>query len=62
MAATQKKTRKTYHIVPGGDAKDHVITSLCWCKPDPDPGNFDVLVHHALDGRDDLDISQDEAN
>jgi len=39
------------HIVPLHDtARPHVLDTGCWCKPEPDPDDADILMHRdALD-------------
>ena len=38
------------HVYPTNDLREHVTVGLeCWCKPRVDED--DVIVHNALDGR-----------
>jgi hypothetical protein len=39
------------HVVPLNDLREHVSLPSCWCKPTLDDEEFDVYVHHSLDGR-----------
>lgn len=39
------------HVIPVGDLRDHEPYTSCWCIPTEDPTQFDVYLHHALDGR-----------
>jgi len=46
------------HVVPIGDLREHVDQTDCWCRPTPDDEEPSVLVHHALDGREDFETGR----
>ena len=39
------------HVMPVQDLRDHEPSTSCWCHPTECDDQFDVYVHHALDGR-----------
>jgi hypothetical protein len=39
------------HVIPLDDLKLHDADCGCWCKPSDNTDCPDVMVHHALDGR-----------
>lgn len=45
------------HIFPQDDYRPHELdeTGCCWCKPAFDPHNPVILVHNAMDGREDFE-------
>lgn len=52
MSAQAEPVDNLLHIIPLGDLREHSLTAACWCEPDLDEEGLDnVLVHHALDGR-----------
>ena len=40
------------HIVPENDLREHLVNKDCWCNPDVDEEFENIIIHHALDGRD----------
>lgn len=38
------------HVTPEEDLRPHWMVRECWCAPEVDIDD-DILVHHALDGR-----------
>jgi hypothetical protein len=44
-----------YHIVPIGDSRKHEIDAKCWCCPEEDEDDPDILIHNAMDGREDYE-------
>lgn len=44
--------RPLWHVYPTDDLREHVTEGAgCWCKPTPDDEEPQLLVHHAMDGR-----------
>ena len=44
--------RKTWHVVPVDDLKQHDEVGICWCKPRIERhGNGFVVTHNSADGR-----------
>jgi hypothetical protein len=39
------------HAVPNNDLRDHYVSRDCWCRPDQLDSDYEVFVHHSLDGR-----------
>ncbi|TXH45683.1 MAG: hypothetical protein E6Q97_31035 [Desulfurellales bacterium] len=39
------------HVVPLDDLRGHVPSFGCWCNPSNDEETPNVVVHHAMDGR-----------
>lgn len=40
------------HIIPLNDLREHTLSKGCWCEPELDEeGLEDLVVHHALDDR-----------
>lgn len=41
------------HVIPRNDLREHETHRDCWCRPvEQEPG---VIVHNALDGREDYE-------
>jgi len=40
-----------YHVIPIGDLREHDASESCWCKPQSDEEEPNVIVHNALDER-----------
>jgi len=46
------------HVMPLDDLRPHVASDTCWCHPsedDEEPINEQLLIHHALDRREDFE-------
>jgi hypothetical protein len=43
------------HVTPQGDLREHDISLECWCKPTPDEEDSRVIIHHALDQREEYE-------
>jgi hypothetical protein len=39
------------HVVPRNDTVDHWTTVHCWCQPERDNEQLNVVVHNSADGR-----------
>ena len=39
------------HVIPLQDLREHSASPDCWCGPTLDDEEFDVYIHHSLDGR-----------
>ena len=39
------------HIMPADDWREHEALCSCWCSPSDDTDCPDVMLHHAMDGR-----------
>jgi hypothetical protein len=50
------ETSETYHVVPVADTCEHIISLDCWCQPYVDEEEEDVIIHNALDGREDFEL------
>jgi hypothetical protein len=44
-----------YHVIPCEDIRSHEESEKCWCKPNDEEG---VIVHNALDGREDFETGK----
>lgn len=50
------------HIYPVDDLREHVVEGTkCWCKPQIDE-EYDVLIHNALDGREQYETGERKLN
>ena len=43
------------HVIPINDFRDHEETEHCWCRPQRDDEEPRVVIHNALDGREDYE-------
>lgn len=48
---TPMSNGERWHVMPVGDLREHESSMECWCKPTPDDEDDNVILHHALDGR-----------
>ena len=39
------------HVIPMHDLREHRVEESCWCRPQRDPEDPEVLVHNSLDRR-----------
>ena len=39
------------HVMPQHDLRDHETSRECWCKPTEDEDEPRVVLHHAMDQR-----------
>lgn len=44
-------TEDAAHVMPIRDLRSHCAEMTCWCCPQPDPVEEDVIVHNAMDRR-----------
>jgi hypothetical protein len=50
-----RETEQGYrHVLPVGDLREH-LPWRCWCNPTPDADDELVIVHHALDKREEYE-------
>ncbi len=50
------------HVYPLDDLREHVVEGRnCWCCPDYDE-EYDILVHHSLDGREEYETGERKLN
>lgn len=48
-----------WHVIPLGDLREHQDTADCWCCPDVhDEEAGQMIVHHAMDGREAYETGQ----
>lgn len=45
-----------FHVVPIADLRDHELSLDCWCKPYVDEEEESLIIHNALDGREDFEL------
>lgn len=50
------KTLENYHVVPIADTCEHIISLDCWCQPYVDEEEESVIIHNALDNREDFEL------
>ena len=43
------------HVIPLNDYREHEETELCWCNPRRDDDEQRVVIHNALDGREEYE-------
>ena len=43
------------HVIPLNDYREHEETEDCWCKPLRDDEEQRVVIHNALDGREEYE-------
>lgn len=46
------------HVLPLNDLREHVENAHCWCHPRLEGEAQDVVVHNALDGREDFETGK----
>jgi hypothetical protein len=46
------------HVVPVEDIKPHFLDRQCWCGPTPDDVDDDLIVHHAMDKREEYECGR----
>lgn len=39
------------HVIPLNDYRPHEVSMECWCRPTRDFEYEEVIIHNALDGR-----------
>ncbi len=39
------------HIIPLNDLRDHDESIDCWCNPERDDVDSDLVIHNSMDGR-----------
>lgn len=49
---------REFHVLPLNDLREHDEHRGCWCEPDAtqEPDADVVVVHHALDGRELVEV------
>lgn len=52
------KSREPIHVLPVGDLREHTCSVQCWCQPTPDEDEPLVIVHHAMDGREQFETGE----
>ena len=45
----------TFHVTPVNDLREHDASVDCWCRPTPDDEEPSVIVHHAMDRREEYE-------
>ena len=43
------------HVMPVNDYRPHMTSRYCWCYPDESLRTDDIVLHKALDGREDYE-------
>ena len=43
------------HVVPVNDLREHVLRLDCWCHPKQDEEETSVVVHNAMDRREEYE-------
>lgn len=51
-----------YHVVPVNDLKEHELSVDCWCNPKRDEEEPEVIVHYAMDGRENYETGERKFN
>lgn len=51
MPTFETDSESDQHVVPLMDLRPHVASRKCWCMPDEDVLIPNVVIHHAMDGR-----------
>ena len=47
------------HVYPVDDLREHVIDGPgCWCNPTPDDEYPSLLIHHAMDRREEFETGE----
>jgi len=50
----------TLHITPTNDLREHIEESICWCEPEIEIVNGEmIIIHNSLDGREYLEEAED---
>lgn len=52
---TQATESYGIHVMPSDDLREHIMSLTCWCYPEDDEG---VIIHNALDGREDFETGK----
>jgi hypothetical protein len=56
---TWRTVRPLWHVYPLDDLREHVTDGPgCWCNPTPDEEEPQLLVHHAMDGREAFEVGE----
>lgn len=58
LAVEQAVRLEPIHVVPMGDLREHEDSPTCWCKPEPDPDEPRVLIHHSMDRREEYEAGR----
>ena len=46
------------HVVPRNDIVDHWCSISCWCQPERDEEQENVVIHNSADGREDFETGR----
>lgn len=55
VTITDRAGAALVHVVPLDDLREHDMHAECWCRPTPDHDADTVIVHHAMDRREDYE-------
>lgn len=44
-------THRDIHVMPVADLREHNCTPLCWCRPLRDDADPEIVLHNAMDRR-----------